>query len=183
MLPTGHVAAGYLTAVLAVKVVKPEVSPAEIQLLYLWGMWFGFMPDLDEFWFFLKNKSLLVNPKVESHHRSYLSHVPIFWLLAGLIWFGVASDPFWKTVGLLLWLGSWSHFLLDSIEYGIMWLWPFSKNFYALKDAGVKKGQSSEKDFIKHSWEFLKYYSTRLTFKLEILIIFAAIAVFLNLQF
>ena len=35
-----------------------------------------------------------------------------------------------------MWLGSWSHLLFDSIETGVMWLWPLSTKQFALSKGG-----------------------------------------------
>ncbi len=144
-----------------------------------WGMFFGFSPDIDEFYYFIKNKNLLVSGEegVRQNHRQYYSHAPILWLIAGLLVYLFARSVFVRELGMLLWLGSWSHFLLDSIEYGIMWLWPFSSTIYALKNREVKF-VITERRFLQHSIEFLKLYSKRLSFYLEVLIIISAIYIY-----
>ncbi len=181
MLPTGHVAAGFLTAEVLLKIAKPDLPTGQIQQLLWWGVFFGFAPDLDVFYFFLKHKTLLVSPSNvgEDNHRKFWSHAPFYWLVAGLLIFLLSGSLYWKYVGLLLWLGSWSHFLLDSIEYGIPWLSPFSQKLFALKNQGIKL-VISESNFFRHSLGFLKLYSKRLSFYLEVLIILSAIFVFLK---
>jgi hypothetical protein len=180
MLPTGHAAAGFITAYSFIKIVKPDLDPSQInQLLYL-GAFFGFSPDLDEFWFFFKTKGLLVAPADQKiNHRYYLSHAPVLWLIVGVIIFVFSSTAFWQSAGLLLWLCSWSHFLADSIEYGIMWLWPFNGKLFAFKDREINI-TIPERNFFKHSFTYLKLYTTRLSFYLEVLFIVLAILVLLN---
>lgn len=180
MLPIGHVAGGYLSGVVLLKILKPELSAVENNNLLLFAIFFGFAPDLDVFWFFFKNKTMLVASSTnETSHRKFIGHAPLLWLVFGLIIFFSTSNLYVKYVGLIFWAGSWSHFLLDSIEYGIMWLWPFSNKIYALKDTAVSK-PITEKGFINHTFAFLKFYFTRLTFYLEILIIITALAVYLQ---
>lgn len=179
MLPSGHVAAGYLTGLALLKITNPDLPPAQISQLLYWAAFFGFAPDLDEFWFFFKNKAFLVSPDVEKHHRQYPSHAPVLWLAAGLLIYFFASSDYVKFIGLLLWLGSFSHFLLDSIEHGIMWLWPFSTKLFAVKNPG-QKFSIAEKGFIKHSLQFLQFYTTRLSFYLELLIIIFALIIFIR---
>ncbi len=180
MLPTGHLAAGLLTTQALLKIVKPEVSAFEAQQLLWWGIFWSFAPDLDTFWAFFKAKSFYYNKKDNSVHRQFYTHIPILWLVTGLLIFFLSSSIYWKTFGLTLWLGSWSHFLLDSLEYGVMWLWPINKELWALKNRGIKV-QINSSSFLSYWTTFLKFYITRLTFYFEILIIF--LALILNLKF
>ncbi len=178
MLPPGHIAAGYLTAYGLLKVLKPDLAPTEIHQLYLWGMFWGFVPDLDTFYYFFRNGNWLVagTEGLKKNHRQYYSHAPILWLIAGLLVYFLVTSVYLKIVGLLIWLGAWSHFLLDSVEYGIMWLWPFSKKLYALKNREVKI-VIEEKNFFKHCFLFIKLYAKRLSFWLVLLIIFCALII------
>jgi|SRR3989344_2383840 len=180
MLPTGHIAAGYLTAYAAIKILKPDLDQHQVNQLLMMGAFWGFAPDIDEFWFFFKNKSLLVNPVgVKKYHHDYFTHAPVVWLVAGLAVYLVSSSDYTKFFGLVLWLASWSHFLLDSIEYGIMWLWPLSNKLYALKGGGEKPFVIEEKNFFKHSLKFVYLYATTsISFYLEVLIIIASLIVF-----
>jgi|GEM_PF-480458 len=172
MLPPGHIAAGFLTATALIKITYPQVSGLELTHLLWWGIFFGFAPDLDMFYSFAKSKAFKTDPSKGSH-RLYFSHAPVLWLLAGVSIFFILSDPFWKFVGLLLWLGSWSHFLLDSIQYGIMWLWPLSHKVYSLfpvtNQAGVDSHMQAamRKSFIGYWLIFLKEYAKGLRISLS----------------
>ncbi len=180
MLPTGHIAAGFLTAYSIVKIARPDLELSQINQLLFFGAFFGFAPDLDEFYVFAKSRSWLVASETTSlMHRKFFSHTPVLWVLGGLIIF-LFTSGFIKLLGLIILFSSLSHFLLDSIEHGIMWLWPFSSKVYALKDAGFNF-LIKEKNFFKHSFQFLQIYTTRLSFYLEVLIILVAIFVSLNL--
>jgi membrane-bound metal-dependent hydrolase YbcI (DUF457 family) len=95
-------------------------------------------------------------------------------MLAGLGIYFFSRSPYFKIFGLILWLCSWSHFVLDSIEYGIMWLWPFNKQKWALKDRGVEKDIAG-KGFFSYWANYLKFYATRWTFYAEIIIIISAL--------
>ncbi len=179
MLPSGHTAFGFLTAYGFIKIAKPDLDPSQINQLLVLGAFFGFAPDLDEFWFFYKNKNLLVAPAGQTtNHRHYLSHAPILWLIGGAVIFVFASGVFWKSAGILLWLCGWTHFLADSIEYGIMWLWPFDRKLFAFKDKEIYV-TLSERGFFKHTLSFLKLYTRQFSFYFEILTIFLAILVFI----
>lgn len=178
MLPTGHIAAGYLTAEALLHFAHPAVTPEQKTQLLWWGVFWGFAPDIDVFYYFFSNKTLLVaGGGSKKDHRSYLSHAPILWLIAGLLIYFFAGSIYLKYIGLLLWLGSWSHFLLDSIDYGIMWLWPFDKKIYALFNQNVKR-PVSEKNFFAHVWKYLKLYTKMATFYLEIIVIVTALIVY-----
>lgn len=179
MLPPGHVAAGYLTAYTLLKITKPDLDPVQMNALLAWGAFFGFAPDLDVFYFFLKNKTVLVaNQDAFDHsHRKFFSHGPVYWLVAGLLLYFFSSSQYVAYVGLLWWLGSWSHFVLDTVEYGIPWLHPFSTRLFALKNREYKV-VVPERGFVAHTIHFLKLYATRLSFYLEIIIIALALTIY-----
>jgi len=179
MLPPGHVAAGYLVAEALLKFTKPALSSAELHQLVWWGVFFSFAPDLDNFLAFARVKSFYYYQKDNSIHRQFLSHVPLLWLIPGSLVYLFAPTLYLKYFGLMLWLGSWSHFLVDSIEYGVMWLWPFNREVWALKDRGVKK-QIDGNSFFAYWVTFLKHYFTRLTFYAEILVIISAVIIFIS---
>ncbi len=176
MLPPGHLAAGYLTTKAVLHFAHPQVSAAQTHSLVVWGTLFGFIPDLDIFWYFFQNKNFLAVGNTENNHRKYISHAPLVWMLAGLLIYFFSSNIYYELIGLLLWLGSWSHFILDSIDYGIMWLWPFSSKIYALKNAATVF-PVKERGFIKHHWEFFKLYSRALSFYVEIFIVIIALII------
>lgn len=166
-----------MTAEALLKITQPALTPTEYQQLVLWGMFFSFAPDLDTFLAFLKVKAFWYRPGTDSSvHRKFYSHVPLFWMIAGLLVFFLAGSAYWQNVGLLLWLCSWSHFILDSIEFGVMWFWPISKNLWALKGRGVKM-QISSGSFWGYWVSFLKIYRHRITFYLEVLIIILALII------
>jgi membrane-bound metal-dependent hydrolase YbcI (DUF457 family) len=177
MLPPGHIAAGYLTGYALLKFAKPALDSQQQTQLLWWSAFFGFAPDIDVFFVFFSTHSLLVAGDKDVNHRKYFSHAPVLWLLAGLLIYFFAPSTYLKYIGLLLWLASWSHFLLDSIEHGVMWLWPFSKKVFAIKNQG-ERTLIPEKNFFKHSLQFLKFYTTRVSFYLEVLIIAAALIIY-----
>jgi hypothetical protein len=182
MLPPGHVAAGYLTAVVAVKIFHPNFDQHQINSLLFWGMFWGFCPDLDVFYSFYKIRGFTSDSK-KADHRKFISHAPLLWLFVGIVLYFLMSNPFWKFNIILMVAGTWSHLLLDSIEYGIPWLWPFSHKLYALINPGQQTFTALEKSFFKHWISFVKFYITRPTFYLEIIVIMTALIIFKSFYF
>jgi hypothetical protein len=180
MLPPGHVAAGYLAAYSFVKIVKPALEPSQINQLILWSTFFSFAPDLDWFWAFAREKAFIVKDFKQNDHRKFYSHAPLPWLATGLLIYFLSSNEFVKYFGLMLWLGSWTHFVLDSIEYGIMWLWPFSSKVYALKDAGLALEANEEKRFFAYWWHSVRLYTKSVSFYLEVVIVIFALIIYLK---
>ncbi len=132
MLPPGHLAAGYITAKIVTSSLHYNLTSHQVNVLTLLGTIIAFIPDLDFFIAFAKTRSFRIeNDKVI--HRKFWSHAPLLWLAAGLLVFFLAQSPFYKALGLLIWLCSWIHFICDT-EWGIMWLWPFSKKFYPFSE-------------------------------------------------
>lgn len=177
MLPTGHLAGGFLAAYSFIKIAKPDLDLSQINQLLAFGTFIGFVPDLDEFYAFAKNKSLLVASKTTPVHRQYFFHAPVLWVLGGLVVYFASSNYFIQNLAIVFILSALSHFILDSIEFGIMWLWPFKKKLYALKDAASNRPIIQEENFFKHSFKFVLVYSKRLSFYLEVLIFFTALVV------
>jgi hypothetical protein len=180
MLPSGHIAAGYLVTRGFLAWTHPALSVLEQDHLIWWGMFFSFAPDLDTFAVFAKAKRFISTGNI--NHRKFFSHAPILWMLLGLLisfggWLG--HSLFWEYAGIVAWLGSWSHFVLDTIQSGVMWLWPFRKHQIALKDAGLS-GDLPADDFIPYWINFMKFYATEgtLSFSLEIVTILVALVVF-----
>lgn len=174
MLPPGHIAGGFLAAEALIKIAKPNLPLAQLHQLLYWGMFFGFAPDLDMFWEFLQEKAFIIKDLKNHNHRKLLSHAPLLWLIAGLLIYFFATNEYIKCVGLLVWLGSWSHFILDSIEYGIMWLWPFSKKIYAFKDPELVL-PNTETGFFKYWWTSVKLYTKFISFYLEIVVLISVL--------
>jgi membrane-bound metal-dependent hydrolase YbcI (DUF457 family) len=177
MLPPGHFAAGYLSTKALLKYLPYSFTAAQINQLLFFGAFIGLAVDFDLVYAFLKLKSLrATDPKAS--HRKFISHAPIIWLAIGLAIYFVAKNPFYKSAGLIIWLASWSHFLLDSLEWGVIWLWPFSKKRFAIfktPDAAELDKSLGQQGFFKYLFNYLKFYSTRISFYLEVLIIIIAI--------
>jgi membrane-bound metal-dependent hydrolase YbcI (DUF457 family) len=178
MLPPGHLAAGYLTAKALLYFGHQNFTELQQSALIGWGLIFGVAPDLDMLYSFAKQKGYRVIGDDLPQHRKYISHAPILWLIAGLVIYFFAGNIYHKYIGLLLWFGSWSHFILDSFDYGIMWLWPLSNKVYSLRNREKNFGPiDGPKNVISYFIGFLKQYRKVITFYLEIIIIISAIII------
>ncbi len=93
----------------------------------------------------------------------------------------IFQSTFVEYLGWIILVGTWSHLILDSIEDGVMWLWPFTKRRFAL-------GRSSDFDPLKYGGHYrpgtfmfhFKYITTiymrqRVSFYIEILITLIAL--------
>lgn len=183
MLPPGHIAAGYLAAYSLLKLTGHNFDILQTNQLLFWGMFFGFVPDLDMFMAFIKVKGFNIQSE-KSDHRKFFTHTPIVWFIFGLVVYSIASSQFMKFIGFLIWLGAGSHLFLDTLQYGIMWFWPLSRRLYAFKDRGKKTTQPSagKHNFFSYWFKFIWLYATKakLSFYLELVIITTAILVFIN---
>lgn len=182
MLPPGHIAAGFLVTTVLLKITQPGFDSQQTNLLLALGAFFGFAPDLDVFVSFARGKSFSV-PLMTHNHRFYWSHTPLPWLIVALIFYFGSNDPFIKYMALTMWLGSWSHFALDSIVFGIMWLWPLTSKHFALSKNrnDVMSGQQDKRFFA--SWiTFLINWARdyKASWVAEITIVLIALFIFIN---
>jgi hypothetical protein len=175
MLPPGHIAAGFIVAKSLLVFTQAGFDQSQTNTLLFLGAFFSFAPDLDMFYAFVKTRSFTI-PGTQINHRAYLTHSPLLWLALGLSIYFFSSDPLIQYTGLLLWLGSWSHFVLDSLKVGVRWLYPFSKKFYALEGPGNQEN-TPQKSFFAFWWyHFIHIYIKKFTstFILEIILLLSA---------
>jgi hypothetical protein len=182
MLPPGHIAAGYLTAEIVLRTFNFDFDTNQIQNLLIWGAVFGFIPDLDFFLAFAKQGKMRIDNDV-ANHRKFISHAPLLWLAVGVVIFVFAPTDFVKVLAVLLWLCTWSHFILDA-EWGIMWLWPFSKKLYPFStEFYTRKYQSKRTPTDLRFWHYwlsiIKEYFLRPQGLIEIVIIITGLTYFL----
>ncbi|MEA2715668.1 MAG: hypothetical protein QOG91_696 [Candidatus Parcubacteria bacterium] len=152
-------------------------TPLQTAILFAVGTLAGEAPDLDLIRFSLEQRSDKKAGKTVSH-RDYFTHAPLFWLAASLtvVIVGLISGfIFTQFVGWTILCGSISHFILDSIEFGIAWLWPFSKKRIFLRE--MTHAEMHERPgTLRHYWEFFsEVYVRNLTFYAEILITLPAL--------
>jgi len=177
MVLPGHIAGGYLAARGLLAIFHPGFGSIETDSLLIIGTLAGELPDIDLIRLYLDHK--LERPNRVNDHRVYVTHAPFFWLVISLaIVTGgyLAGSLFTEWIGWLVLAGSWSHLLLDSIEDGVMWLWPYSKKCFAMK-----KGLSCEAITAKpgtptyHLQYINKVYWKTVTFWVEIVLTLAAL--------
>ena len=183
MVLPGHVSGGYLVtrAILYLAPVATSFSSTQTIALYIIGIIASEGPDFDLIAFFFEQKSKKEHKK--ESHRTYLSHVPLVWLIGSLIivLIGyIAGSPFISLIGWVILGGSWSHLILDSVEYGIRWLWPISNKFYCIHHVPEKE-IAGPKGTLGHYWKFVtQHYMRYWTFYLEIAVTIVALLVFLH---
>jgi len=182
MVLPGHLGGGYLAAKALLSLLHPAFSAAKINLLLIIGTLAGEFPDIDLIRAYCAGKSS--REYKDEDHRNYFTHTPFIWLLISLlvIFFGyVISSSFTRYIGLMILAGSWSHLLLDSIEYGVMWLWPFSKKRYSLIKKIPEANITARPGTIRAHLQFVEgAYLHTWTFWAELAITFVAIIVFFN---
>ena len=163
MLPPGHFAAGFLIGTGVASLFHNQLTPGEMQLLALAGGFFGFAPDLDMFYAFLKNRGFSFHDTT-IYHRDYITHTPLFWLVICSLILLFSVGIFWKLFAIVLLLGAVSHLFLDSFKVGIRWFWPWSNDYFAFLNPDPKEYHQT-KGFFRYWFDFLKIYTTDPTFR------------------
>ncbi len=185
MVLPGHLGGGYLAA-RAVLALAPAAaatfSPTQTAALLVIGTLFGDGPDLDLIWYSFKHR--ILKSAEHDNHRDYATHAPVVWLgislsvvLAGWLF----GSLFTQFAGWMIISGSWAHLLLDSIEYGVMWLWPLSHKRFCIRhiehiiDLEAVEGEEGS---IRRYWNFItKKYVHFWSMPLEIVITIVAAVV------
>lgn len=181
MVLPGHIAGGYIAARAVLFVAHASFPPEQTAALLVIGTLAGELPDIDLLFFYFNQRSR-TSRKI-SGHREYITHAPLFWLVISLIIAGIGwliGSAFVQFIGWMIWAGTWSHFILDSIEYGVRWLWPFSDRRFALRQRpeiriAARPGTPA------HHWEYVRHHYFKMwSFYAEILVTLAGIWLFLH---
>ena len=112
------------------------------------GMVGAIFPDIDLLYFYL------IDHRQHGHH-SYWTHLPVFWVIAILIWVALfwQRSREWAWLGIVFGISVLGHMVLDSTAGGIRWLYPISTQYFRF--AHVDAGQSWwVMNFVLH-WTFL----------------------------
>jgi membrane-bound metal-dependent hydrolase YbcI (DUF457 family) len=185
MVLPGHLAGGYLASKLIVylfpNALLGGLTTPESTALTIIAILASELPDLDLIRFYFEQKK---NGKARiKDHREYFSHAPSFWLFisATIALFGFyLNDEFIKSISVMILVGTWSHLILDSLEHGVMWLWPLSKKKFFLlktKDAFIDEPLGT----FRYYWKFVtQKYFTYFTFYVELLVTGFALWIFLT---
>ena len=190
MVLPGHLAGGYLAATVLLAIFHPDLSTNQINCLLIIGTLAGELPDIDLIFFNLAHRkyqknitqnTLKSDYKIINSHRNYITHIPFFWLLISLaivIIGQIFNSIFTEYLGWTILVGTWSHLILDSIEYGILWLSPFSKKIYAIKE-NTLQGNTPHRQgsLIQHFHFVITTYWKIYTFWIEIAISIVALIV------
>ncbi|OGE87578.1 MAG: hypothetical protein A3J07_02565 [Candidatus Doudnabacteria bacterium RIFCSPLOWO2_02_FULL_49_13] len=177
MMPYDHAATGYLFAFVLLKILHPALSLDQVNSLLLWSLFWAVAVDWDMIISFIMLRSVRIRNNVS--HRRFLTHTPIFGLVIGLsIYF--LSDSLYAQYFALVFLASFtSHMVVDSIEIGIMWLWPFSKKQYFLFEANTDSNPYiHESLLIFYIKMFRNVYMRMKTFYVGLVAVFAALVIF-----
>jgi membrane-bound metal-dependent hydrolase YbcI (DUF457 family) len=183
MLWLGHIALGYLASKLVISLLGIPLSPNQADSLILIGMMAAILPDIDLVPFFLRHKSFKIQK--DKSHRKVWSHAPLLWAFLIIIVASFLKSQFALMSVLVFLIGSLSHFLADSIEYGVFWLWPFSKKKVYIREAngngnGVSYSPEGHTAY-QHYKHFLKsVYIRNWTVRVEAIILIVAAFVFFS---
>jgi membrane-bound metal-dependent hydrolase YbcI (DUF457 family) len=183
MVLPGHLAGGYLTATALLAVFHPDLSMAQTNALLVIGTLAGELPDIDLFFFNIRHRRDRNEPRHiqdTDNHRNYITHVPFFWFIvsATISFVGFISSTFIEWIGFILLAGTLSHFILDSVEYGIRWFAPWSNKRFAIQLQVPEKTTDDRPGSIKQYFHFLIHtYWKMKTFWLEIIVTIVAICI------
>jgi hypothetical protein len=172
MLWIGHLALGYLVFKLFSFLVPMSLTGHEQTILLAVALIASVLPDLDFIPFFIRNKSM----KLQSgkSHREGFSHAPLFYTLIAAILLAIPFSNLFHMAVLVGLVSIIGHFIGDTIEYGVPWLWPFSSKRYALHQVSPEK-ISRKSSTIGFYWTFfVKIYVKNYTFCLDLLCVLAA---------
>lgn len=182
MLPSGHLASGYLSGTLLATWLPGLVQDDSRQIFIALVALFAVIPDLDEFWVFAKI-GRAIGSKAGFNHRKLLTHTPLLHLLIAVLIFAlgaIAQNQLVVQISFAYLLGTMMHLFFDSFAYGVMWLWPFSKKLFAFRRAGVNIEIPPDLKLRNYWIAFLKVYVKDTVFVLEILLIILAVNVFVS---
>ena len=179
MILPGHLAVGYLAAETVLKLAPAGLlSTSQTAWLLTIGILASEGPDLDLLLYYFSERKHFRNQqtgqspnKRRQSHRDYITHAPLFWVLvsAAISVIGIIfHSTFMSWSGLMVFVGSWSHLLMDSVEDGVLWLWPWHKRHLAVFYP-TAPDWSGPRGGVGYCWYVIhKVYPRRLTFYLEL---------------
>lgn len=155
----GHLPAGYILSNIA---RERALNICAWKFVLLTGLIGSVIPDIDLIYFYLIDGR-------QTHHHSYITHTPFFWLIIYLT--STTLSILFKNKKALYLTGIFTasvltHLLLDSITGKIYWGYPFSNEHLTLVDVEAK-----------HSWWVMNFV-LHWTFIFELLLFTASIIIF-----
>ncbi|GEM_PF-1747533 len=124
-----HLPAGYLLAQPFLSTAWKKFTCKQQYSLLAITAFSAIAPDLDFLYFYWVSS--------ETFHRRYFSHSPFFYLQFLIVFFIIGrlkKSKFLQWIGGSIFLGAViGHLLLDSINSGVMWLYPFSDYLFGLR--------------------------------------------------
>lgn len=164
--PAGYLLARLLSSTMSQDVVQSNGKERWRHTFIAAGILGGIFPDFDLIYQFL------FDPLVDSHH-AYATHLPVFWLAAWCILFGIGSglkNRSFIVLSTIFCLSAGLHLVLDTLTGVIYWFYPISgKGINVFKVADV------------HVW-WVHNYMYHWTFLFEIGIVTIAMAIFLRVK-
>jgi len=128
---------------------------------------------------FIRERGYALIGDEKPNHRRYITHAPILWFILALGIYFFSASTYHKYLGLLLFLGTLSHFILDSFDYGIMWLWPLNKKVFSFRNTGKDLTVNHPSgNIVIYFCRFLNQYRKWMTFYLELLMIISGLIIY-----
>jgi membrane-bound metal-dependent hydrolase YbcI (DUF457 family) len=142
MTSGAHVGAGVISAYLVESLFHRPITPATLGL----AIGFSLLPDLDTLWIGLRQWRQGIHRR--NDHHTLFSHTPAFYLVVAL---GLSVWLEWHVVALFVAV-TLGHLALDSwaTDDGVMWLYPFRRQQYALLPRSIHTGELHGKEFYRH---------------------------------
>lgn len=179
MMPYDHAAAGYVFAFALLKILDPALPVDQINSLLLWSLFWAVAVD----WDMVISASMLRSLRMRNavSHRRFLTHTPIFGLAIGLTMYFLADSLYGQYFALVFLAAYASHMVVDSIEIGIMWLYPFSKKQYYLFESNTDSDPYLKENlFMFYVKMFRNVYMRMKTFYVGIVTVIVALILFFS---
>jgi inner membrane protein len=122
-----HAPGGFIAAFITRRWWSRFLSKRQITILYIISMIVAIFPDIDIIYYYLINAT--------TRHRQHITHSLFLYLFIWLLFYLVGffkKSRILKSVGFILFIGGFSHLVLDSTTTGVPWLYPFSSRTWGL---------------------------------------------------
>lgn len=124
----GHLPVGYFINRYLIKKLKLPLNKVWLGL----GILAALLPDLDyAYWIFSNSQN--------NTHRGYVTGYPLFYLtlfLLSVIIYSLIKKIWLKSAIIVIFINIFIHFVLDTVFYGIKWLYPLSGAYVGIYNVG-----------------------------------------------